>query len=806
MANFKPVRLKKSQVDSYPIKNGQLIICTDSYGIYLDISDSERKECREIILTTSAEREEIITPTIGFYYETDSNKLYFYGSSGWVSSTSSVDANTLVVTYSDADSLTELKSGETLSTAFGKIKVAISSLISHLVNYNNPHKVTKSQVGLGNVENKSGATIRSELTKDEVTKALGYTPPKQDTNTVYSIATADVAGLVKSGGDIEVQEDGVMSLVGRVGKNVEGESFHIGEEDIPAKTGAEIFNDYENNKATGLYAHAEGSGTTASGDYQHAQGRYNIEDLDNTYAHVVGNGDNEDSRSNAYTLDWDGNAWYAGRVSAGTSESPATPTAPNDLVTKKYADDIKSSVTSHIGNKSNPHGVTKIQIGLGNVENKSGATIRSEMTKEEVVKALGYTPPENDTNTTYEPATTSKNGLMSATDKAKLDGIAEKANNYVHPNHTSKPTGLYKVTVDNLGHVSATTEVVKDDITALGIPGKDTTYSLASTSSNGLMSSADKAKLDGIAANANNYTHPSYTPQTTGLYKVTVDSTGHVFKVDVVSKSDITVLGIPGQDTTYTSATSSASGLMSATDKKKLDGIAEGANKYVHPSYASKESGLYKITVDSSGHVSAATAATKSDITALGIPSSDTKYNLASESTAGLVKAKAKTTETEEIAIDSSTGKLYAPASKGLTRIFGGNSLNGTVKPSGSDANAEYTPVPINLSTSNSSLANITITDLPLGMYSVLLRFKLSAVSSANKSLSLVAGGTTFTISPNMLAKANSYTTLGFLISNSTKNNFSIKFNTTSTTTSGVTGSLDYIMVTPAATAIFNAQ
>ena len=49
----------------------------------------------------------------------------------------------------------------------------------------------------------------------------------------------------------------------------------------------------------------------------------------------------------------------------------------------------------------NPHNVTKSQIGLSNVENKSGATIRSEMTKEEVVDALGYTPPTANTNTTY---------------------------------------------------------------------------------------------------------------------------------------------------------------------------------------------------------------------------------------------------------------------------------------------------------------------------------------------------------------------------------------------------------------------
>lgn len=47
--------------------------------------------------------------------------------------------------------------------------------------------ITKANLGLGNVENKSSATIRGELTKSNVTTALGYTPPTSDTNTTYSL-------------------------------------------------------------------------------------------------------------------------------------------------------------------------------------------------------------------------------------------------------------------------------------------------------------------------------------------------------------------------------------------------------------------------------------------------------------------------------------------------------------------------------------------------------------------------------------------------------------------------------------------
>ena len=217
-------------------------------------------------------------------------------------------------------------------------------------------------------------------------------------------------------------------------------------------------------------------------------------------------------------------------------------------------------------------------------------------------------------------ATQSTNGLMSAADKTKLDGIAENANNYTHPGYTARASGLYKVTVDGTGHVSAVAAVAKSDITALGIPESDTTYSAATTSAEGLMSAADKTKLDGVTAGANKYTHPRYTARASGLYKVTVDGTGHVSAATAATKSDITALGIPESDTTYSAATTSAEGLMSAADKTKLDGVTAGANKYTHPSYTARASRLYKVTVDSTGHVSAATAVTKSDITALGIP------------------------------------------------------------------------------------------------------------------------------------------------------------------------------------------
>ena len=114
------------------------------------------------------------------------------------------------------------------------------------------------------------------------------------------------------------------------------------------------------------------------------------------------------------------------------------------------------------------------------------------------------------------------------------------------------------------------------------ITGKPSTFTpsehghdAATTGAAGFMSASDKSKLDGIAANANNYSHPSSAAgaKASGLYKIATDAQGHVTGAAAVAKSDITALGIPAQDTTYSNATSSAAGLMSAADKSKLDGL-----------------------------------------------------------------------------------------------------------------------------------------------------------------------------------------------------------------------------------------
>ena len=142
---------------------------------------------------------------------------------------------------------------------------------------------------------------------------------------------------------------------------------------------------------------------------------------------------------------------------------------------------------------------------------------------------------------------------------------------YTHPTYTAKSSGLYKITVDGTGHVSAATAVTKADITGLGIPGSNTTYNAATTTAAGLMTAADKAKLDGIAAGANKYTytHPN-SGVTAGTYKsVTVDAQGHV----TGGSNPTTLAGYGITDAAKSSHSHKASDITDNIPASKISGV-----------------------------------------------------------------------------------------------------------------------------------------------------------------------------------------------------------------------------------------
>lgn len=138
----------------------------------------------------------------------------------------------------------------------------------------------------------------------------------------------------EASGDCSHAEGSSTTALG-VASHAEGEST----------TASDAYSHAEGYKTTasGISSHAEGSNTIASCENQHVQGRYNINDTEGEYLHIVGNGSSENNRSNAHTLDWEGNAWYAGKLS-----QEGTPTEDKDLATKKYVDDSRDNLVSNI--------------------------------------------------------------------------------------------------------------------------------------------------------------------------------------------------------------------------------------------------------------------------------------------------------------------------------------------------------------------------------------------------------------------------------------------------------------------------
>ena len=200
------------------------------------------------------------------------------------------------------------------------------------------------------------------------------------------------------------------------------------------------------------------------------------------------------------------------------------------------------------------------------------------------------------------------------TEKNKLAGIEDNANNYIHP--STHPASM--ITQDSTHRFVTDVEkqTYEDKYTKNEVDNK---------------LSALETKID-WKESVETYDDIETTyPSPEDGWTVNVNDTDITYRYDGTSWIAISANSIP-------LATSNVDGKMSKTDKAKLDGIASGANNYVHPTYTSRTSGLYKVTVDSTGHVSDATAVAKSDITALGIPAQDTTYGAAGSSL-GLVKS-----------------------------------------------------------------------------------------------------------------------------------------------------------------------
>ena len=152
------------------------------------------------------------------------------------------------------------------------------------------------------------------------------------------------------------------------------------------------------------------------------------------------------------------------------------------------------------------------------------------------------------TTATTEAIKSDISGLTTSvgSNETKISALEANLSSYVPTSRTINGTALTSnITITKVESATTSTNVNGYTV-AKNVPSNakftDTTYDDVTTSTRGLMTAADKTKLDGIASGATKYSHPTFTAKTSGFYKIAVNNEGHVTGTTNVEKSDITGL------------------------------------------------------------------------------------------------------------------------------------------------------------------------------------------------------------------------------------------------------------------------
>lgn len=347
---------------------------------------------------------------------------------------------------------------------------------------------TASNTVMGGVKIGSNISVSSgtiSITKSNVTSALGYTPPTSDT--VYNNATTSTAGLMSASDKVK------LNSIAANANNYTHPSTHPASmiTGLASVATSGSYSDLSNKPTipvvpTNVSAFINDAGYLTQ--HQSLDDYAKKTDVNTALANKLGINDTaaaaiKDDAGNTISTTYASKADVSALLSTklgvtATAYAAARDGAGNNIVnTYAKKTDIPSAYTLPNATSSTLGGVK-----IGSNISVSDGTI--SITKSNVTSALGYTPPASDT--TYGDATTTSSGLMSSTDKVKLNGIADNANYYIHP--PTHPASMIS------GLATVATSGNYNDLA--NKPGD------ATTSSAGLMSAADKSKLDGISSDA----------------------------------------------------------------------------------------------------------------------------------------------------------------------------------------------------------------------------------------------------------------------------------------------------------------
>ena len=264
-----------------------------------------------------------------------------------------------------------------------------------------PQKTTPVTANILNMQDKTLSALEDFLASEEVTFKKGLTVGARLTTLAvgeYSLvigmgaatgqASFAMGRFLQANGNCaaaignSTYADGAYSVAAGVNSKALGNASVAMGNGVQA-SGTDSFAEGIGTKALGMSSHAEGRLTIAAGANQHVQGTFNVEDTENNFAHIVGGGTSNNDRKNIHTLDWQGNAWYAGDIING-----------NGISLDGLADLI-NAVPEWALQPEKPV-YTKDEIGLGNADNTSDiakpvSTAQQEAIDAAYQQATGYT-------------------------------------------------------------------------------------------------------------------------------------------------------------------------------------------------------------------------------------------------------------------------------------------------------------------------------------------------------------------------------------------------------------------------------
>ena len=271
----------------------------------------------------------------------------------------------------------------------------------------------------------------------------------------------------------------------------------------------------------------------------------------------------------------------------------------NDKVKVEKINILPTASNKYFGEDGNYHDVTSLDVVTTSANGIMSSADKAKLDKVPTFSATGdsskflneqgnfVTISGTGSSIVYSKATHTSDGLMSASDKVKLDaypsvsptGDASKVLNEKGQFVTITGSGLTKDQTDKINKIQISTDPNADSLYL----GKDGNYhdvtslDVVTTSANGIMSSADKAKLDGISIDKLNGSTSKFLNEqgqfTTVIATLNASDQAKLDKI-ITSGDGSLVLSNNGNYVALpTLATQIKDGLMSSADKTKLDGI-----------------------------------------------------------------------------------------------------------------------------------------------------------------------------------------------------------------------------------------